>query len=106
MVDSLQETGIKAVDTLPWSTDTIVKVGVLLPEAKSLVQVAAQSSSHKTDEGYKAEEVQAQNARSSSSSSAAQVKHEHGQEKSSVRVTAAADGGGGLQRLSDALIDR
>ncbi|KAL0040981.1 hypothetical protein WJX77_001111 [Trebouxia sp. C0004] len=100
-----KETGTKTVDMSPWATETMVKFGVLLPEAKSLVQVSAQSSGHKTDEGCKAEEVQAQNARSSSSI-AAQVKHEHGEKKSSVRVTAAADGSGRLQRLSDALIDR
>ncbi len=104
VVDSLQETGTKTVDMSPWATETMVKFGVLLPEAESLVQVSAQSSSHKTEEGvFKTEEVQAQNGRGSSSI-AAHVKHE--QKESSVRVTAAADDGGGLQRLSDVLIDR
>ncbi len=106
MVDSLQEAGTKAVDTSPWAKETMVKFGILLPEAKSLVQAAAQSSSLKTEEGIsKTEEVQAQNDRGSGSA-VVQVKHEHGQKESSVRVIAAADGGGGLQQLSDALIDR
>jgi len=107
VVDSLQEAGTKTVDMTPWATETMVKFGVLLPEAKSLAQVSAQSSGLKTEEGvvFKAEEVQAQNDRSSSGVGA-QVKHEQGQKESSVTVTAGADGGGGLQQLSDALIDR
>ena len=102
---SLQEAGTGTADMSPWATETMVKFGVLLPEAKSLVKVAAQRSSHKADEGFKAEEIQAQNARSSSSA-VVQVRHEQGQKESSVSVTAAADDGGGLQQLSDALIDR
>ena len=106
MVDSLQETGTKTVDTSLWAKETTVSFGVLLPEAQSLVQVSVHSSSHKTEEeAFKTEEVQAQNDRSSSRV-AAHVKHEHGQKESSVRVIAAADGSGGLQQLSDALIDR
>ena len=106
MVDSLQEAGTNTVDMSPWATETMVKFGVLLPEAKSLVQVSAQSNCHKTEEGgFKTEEIQAQND-GGSDSIAAQVKHEHGQKKSSVRVIAAADDSGGSQRLSDALIDR
>ena len=105
VVGCLQHAGTKTVDMPPWATETTVSFGVLLPEAKSLVQVAAQGSGRKTDEGYKAEEVQAQNDKRSNGI-AAQVKHEQGQKMSSVRVTAAADGGGGLQWLSDALIDR
>ena len=104
VVDSLQEAGAGTADMSPWATETMVKFGVLLPEAKSIVKVAAQRSSHKTDEGFKAEEIQAQNARSSSA--VVQVRHEQGQKESSVSVTAAADDGGGLQQLSDALIDR
>lgn len=108
MVDSLQEAGVKTIDTPPWAketTETKVTFGVLLPEAQPCVQEVAQSRSHTTEKGlFKTEEVQAQN--DSSSSISAQVKLEHGQEKSSVRVTAAADGRGGLQQLSDALIDR
>ena len=51
MVDSLQETGNNTVDMSPWATETMVKFGVLLPEAKSLEQVSAQSNRHKTEEG-------------------------------------------------------
>ncbi|KAA6424772.1 MAG: hypothetical protein FRX49_05439 [Trebouxia sp. A1-2] len=103
-----KEAGVKTIDTPPWAketTETKVTFGVLLPEAQPCVQEVAQSRSHTTEKGlFKTEEVQAQN--DSSSSISAQVKLEHGQEKSSVRVTAAADGRGGLQQLSDALIDR
>ncbi len=106
MVDSLQETGTKLVDMSAWATETMVKFGVLLPEAKSLAQVSAQSSSLKTEEAvFKTEEVQAQNDRSSSGVGA-EVKHEQGHKESSVRTTAGAGDGGGLQQLSDALIGR